>query len=185
MSRECRSWTTPCDHRPVSGITGVHHHDFTIPDPQPPGAPVIIRTVLSLALVCTTTLAAQQSSFVGVWTVSYPGGAMMENGVMTPIMATGTLSIAVQADSLVGSLVMDPNPELGPRPEVRMTAVAGAGAATFVSRSEATLSTNGDIADGDRHQHLEACRDRDDSPQRDGGTVRWRGSKWPTSRRSR
>ncbi len=105
---------------------------------------MIIRTVLSLALVCTTPLAAQQSSFVGVWTVSYPGGAMMDNGVMTPIMATGTLSIAVQADSLVGSLVMDPNPELGARPEVRMTAAAGAGAATFISRSEATLSTNGD-----------------------------------------
>jgi hypothetical protein len=103
----------------------------------------MIRTLLCLTVLSTSTLAAQQSPFVGTWSVSYPAGAMLENGIMTPIMATGVLSIIRSADSLVGELVMDPNPELGPRPMVRMAAAAGAGEVTFVSYSEATLTMNG------------------------------------------
>lgn len=68
----------------------------------------MIRTLLCLTALATTTLAAQQSPFVGTWALSYPGGAMMENGVVTPIMATGLLTVEETGDSLIATLVADP-----------------------------------------------------------------------------
>lgn len=104
----------------------------------------MIRILSLLILLSAPTLVAQESPLVGRWSVSYAGGATMDNGVMTPIMATGVLVISAKADSLVGELTMDPSPELGSRPMVRMAAGKGAGEATFTSLSEATISMNGD-----------------------------------------
>jgi len=104
----------------------------------------MMRALLCLLILASSPVVAQQSSFVGTWNLSYPGGAMRENGVMTPIMATGVLTITATGDSLIGTLVMNPHAELGSRPDVRMMAGVGSTEATFVSRSEATLSTNGE-----------------------------------------
>lgn len=104
----------------------------------------MIRPLLCLLALHTTALAAQQSPLVGNWQLSYPAGATIENGVATTIFGSGVLTVVRQADSLIGTLVMDANQQLAPRPPVRMAALAGSGAATFLSRSEATLSRNGE-----------------------------------------
>lgn len=104
----------------------------------------MIRPLLCLLAVHTTALAAQQPSLVGSWQLAYPAGATIENGVATTIFGKGVFTVVQQADSLIGTLVMDANPDLPGRPPVRMAAPAGTGAATFLSHSEATISMNGD-----------------------------------------
>jgi hypothetical protein len=101
------------------------------------------RALLCLLAFHTTALAAQAPSFVGGWQLSYPVGAMVENGEVTVIMGTGTLTIVAQGDSLIGTLVTDSTPGERPRPTVRLAAPAVTGAATFVSHSEATMNING------------------------------------------
>jgi len=103
----------------------------------------MLRTLSCLIVFGTTTLAAQQSPFAGTWRLSYPVGATIENGVVTPIMGAGTLVVTPVADSLIGELNMDPDPELPPRPAQRLAASATAPAATFIARSEATINMNG------------------------------------------
>jgi hypothetical protein len=103
----------------------------------------MLRTLCCLMVLNATALAAQQSPFAGTWRISYPVGATIENGVATPILGSGTLAIATVADSLVGELNMDPNPEFPPRPAQRLAAKAAAPEATFVSHTEATLNMNG------------------------------------------
>ncbi len=103
----------------------------------------MIRALFCLIVLGTSSLAAQQSPFVGSWTLSYTAGATVENGTTTPILGTGTLTIVSHADTLIGELVMDPNPEIPSRPPLRLVANGGGRDATFVSHSEATLSING------------------------------------------
>lgn len=103
----------------------------------------MLRTLCCLMVLNATALAAQQSPFAGTWRVTYPVGASIDNGVVIPIMGSGTLVVAPVADSLIGELNMDPDPELPARPAQRLAAPATAPAATFVARSEATLNMNG------------------------------------------
>jgi hypothetical protein len=104
----------------------------------------MLRTLCCLIVLNTTALAAQQSPFAGTWRLTYPVGATIENGVATPILGSGTLVVAAVADSLIGELNMDPNPELPPRPAQRMAATATAPEVTFVSHTEAVLNMNGE-----------------------------------------
>ena len=94
------------------------------------------------AMLCAGTLEAQQSALVGTWQVSYTAGMMMQDGVQTPLMATGTLTIAAEGDSLVGTLVSDPSEHMPARPPARLAAGKAPGAA-FVSRTKATINVNG------------------------------------------
>jgi hypothetical protein len=103
--------------------------------------------VCLLALTATSTaLTAQAPSFAGSWQLTYPRGTRVENGEATVMWGTGVLSIATQGDSLIGTLVGDPGPDMPPRPAVRLAAPAAAGEATFVSYSEATLNMNGTMS---------------------------------------
>ncbi len=103
----------------------------------------MIRTLCCLIVLHTSALAAQQSPFAGTWRISYPVGATIENGAATPILGSGTLVVVSVADSLIGKLDMDPDPELSPRPAQRLAAPVTAPAATFIARTEATLNMNG------------------------------------------
>ena len=96
-----------------------------------------MRSILLLATVLTAPalLSAQANPLVGRWAIEYPGGMQIENGVPTPIAATGVLTITSEGDSLIAVLV----PGDTSRPTVRMTAPAGNGTKTFVQRSEATM----------------------------------------------
>jgi hypothetical protein len=104
----------------------------------------MMRTIVLCSALFGSALSAQQPPLVGTWRITYTAGMRMEDGISTPIMATGTLTIAVQGDSLIGELVTDSSPGLPPRPPARLMAVATTGEATFTSRSKATVNVNGD-----------------------------------------
>jgi hypothetical protein len=101
------------------------------------------RATLCLLALYGPALSAQQPSLVGVWQVSYPAGARIENGTVTPLLATGLLTVVAKDDSLIGTLATNPTSDIPARPPARLTAKAGTGDVVFESRSEATLSLNG------------------------------------------
>ncbi len=102
------------------------------------------RLALLLALaLAPAQLAAQASPLAGEWSVTLATGMRNENGIETPIMQTGALSITAQGDSLVAIMKMQP-PEGAPaRPPSRMAAKVGM-PAVFVLTSQATLNVNGE-----------------------------------------
>lgn len=102
---------------------------------------------LAVALLACSPLAAQAQSIplAGKWTIEYAGGMRIENDTQTPIMAKALLTISVVGDSLVATLLMEPNPNLPPRPESRFAALKVAGnEVVFTQRSEARLNMNGE-----------------------------------------
>lgn len=100
------------------------------------------RAIVCILVLCSSALPAQQQPLVGVWQVSFPVGARIQNGTPTPIMATGVLTVEAKGDSLVADLVTDPSPDLPARPPIRLAARAGTGDAVFISRSKATIRAN-------------------------------------------
>lgn len=105
----------------------------------------MIRSLLAcLAALGAAPLAAQTPALVGTWKVSFPAGSTIENGVATPIMGGGILSIEATADSLIGILDRDPMPGVPLRPPARLAAPRGASPAVFVSRTMATINSNGE-----------------------------------------
>ena len=99
--------------------------------------------VIALSLACST-LQAQQHPLVGTWQVTFVAGMSIENGVSTPILGGGTLTIEAQGDSLIGTLVRDPMPGVADRPPARLAGKLGDGAVTLVSESKATINMNGE-----------------------------------------
>lgn len=105
----------------------------------------MIRSLVCALLLGSTTLSAQQPALVGTWRLTYPAGMRIENGVPTPIISDGTLTVTAQGDSLIGSLVTDPIPDVPARPPARLAAPKPASdEAVFTARSEATLNMNGE-----------------------------------------
>jgi len=105
--------------------------------------PMTRSLVIALALACST-LQAQQHQLVGTWQVSFVAGISIENGVETPILGGGTLTIEVQGDSLIGTLSRDPMPGVADRPPARLAGRLEDGAVTLVSESKATIQMNGE-----------------------------------------
>jgi hypothetical protein len=101
------------------------------------------RLATIMLLVSVSTVAAQQSPFAGAWQMSYVAGMRIENGVGTPVQATGVLTIEVRGDSLIGNLVTDPAPDRPIRPPLRMAAKAEGATPVFVSEGQATVRRNG------------------------------------------
>jgi hypothetical protein len=101
------------------------------------------RGLALLLILCPVAMHAQKPPLVGVWQVTYPAGMRIENDVETPIIATATLTIEAQGDSLIANLATHPSGDMAPRPPVRLAAKAGAGDATFTGQSKATLNING------------------------------------------
>jgi hypothetical protein len=95
--------------------------------------------LLSAGLLLPGALAAQAQPLVGSWAVTVPAGMRMENGVATPMQATGALTVRVEGDSLIGTLKMEPIEDAPDRPATRLTAkFATGGAVVFISRSVAS-----------------------------------------------
>jgi hypothetical protein len=101
------------------------------------------RFLLLALMVGTSALQAQQHPIVGTWQLSFTAGMRMENGMSFPISGTGTLTVSVEGDSLVGTLVTDSIPDMARRPPARLAGKTGEGAVTLISRSSATLNMNG------------------------------------------
>ena len=88
-------------------------------------------------------LAAQQQPLAGTWQVTFQAGMRIADGEATPIMASGTLTVKPEADSLIGTLVTNPAPDMPERPPVRLAAKASSGEATFTAHGTATINVNG------------------------------------------
>lgn len=101
------------------------------------------RTLVIVLALSHGALQAQQQPLAGSWQVTYPAGMRIENGVETPLIATGSLTIEPRADSLIATLATDPSPDMPPRPPLRLAAKAGTGEATFVAHSKGTINMNG------------------------------------------
>jgi hypothetical protein len=101
------------------------------------------RSLVVLLALFASVSQARDQSLVGTWRVRYPAGMRMENGEATVTMGTGTLTIQATNDSLVGELVIDPNPDLPARPPAHLAGKRGPGEAVLVSRTKATINMNG------------------------------------------
>jgi len=103
----------------------------------------MVRLAATALFFAASSLAAQQSPLVGTWKVVYPAGRTIDNGIETQIVATGSLVVVSTGDSLIGTLTVQPSAEVPARPPARMAARAGAGPATFVAQTKATINING------------------------------------------
>lgn len=95
--------------------------------------------------VAAATASAQANPLVGRWTVEYQRGMRNENGEMTPIMGTATLTLEQRGDSLVGSLAPAAGDQGNAPPAQPFAARAGVGGTTFVVKTQARLNMNGEI----------------------------------------
>ena len=94
-------------------------------------------------MLCSGTLQAQNQSLAGTWLVNFQAGMRIEDGVATPLMGTGTLTVQPAGDSLIGMLATTPGPDMPSRPPMRLAAKASTGEATFIAHSKATINMNG------------------------------------------
>lgn len=103
-----------------------------------------MKRVLAVAFVLgAAPLAAQQAPHVGVWRMTYPVKMRVENGMVTPVSGTGTLTISASGDSLLATLEADPMPDVDPRPPLQLGGKPSGANVTLVGRSTATLNFNG------------------------------------------
>lgn len=102
------------------------------------------RPLLVFLVLSSASLHAQQPPLVGSWQLTYPVGMQIDNGVPTVITGSGRLTVEARQDSLIGTLVTDPRPDLPPRPPAQLAALAGTGEVTFISRVKGALNTNGE-----------------------------------------
>ena len=101
---------------------------------------IVLATAIA---VVPSRSAAQDHPLVGVWSITFPAGLRVENGVPTTITRTGKLTVVAAGDSLVATLATDPAEGQPPRPAVRLATKAGAGDAVFVQRSKVRINLNG------------------------------------------
>ncbi len=99
--------------------------------------------LLSLVALAAASPASAQGSLSGVWKVTYPAGARVDNGEQSVIMGTGTIRIEAHGDSLLGEFVPDPVPDLPAPKPIRMTGPAGKGPVALVSHQMAMVEVNG------------------------------------------
>jgi len=105
-----------------------------------------VLATLALGLVIAAPVAsAQGHPLAGRWTVEYQRGMRHENGEMTPIMGTATLTLEQRGDSLVGTLAPAGDDQGNAPPAQQFAAKGSASGATFVVKSQARLNMNGDI----------------------------------------
>lgn len=99
--------------------------------------------VVAALLAIPSALSAQGSPLIGTWNMSLPGGAKFENGVMTPMMTTGVLTVEATADSLVATLTMAPPEGQEQRPPSRFTTKLSTGnEVTFVQPTKGRMTRN-------------------------------------------
>src|SRR5262245_31950872 len=103
--------------------------------------PMVRGTLFAAATAATAVLVALPAALVaephplvGVWKIDFPGGMRIENGNVTVMRLTGTLTVTAESDSLIATLVSDPQDET-PRRTIRLAAKSVSGDVTFVNRS--------------------------------------------------
>jgi hypothetical protein len=81
---------------------------------------------------------------IGTWKVTYPWHIEVVNGVVTPTMEIGKLTVEARGDSLVATLITDASPQFARRRLLHFAALAGSNASTtFVMRDLVTMNMGG------------------------------------------
>lgn len=101
--------------------------------------------LLLLSAADVNALRAQGSALPGKWSIDYERGRRVENETVAPIMGTGTLTIAVQADSVVLMLESGPRPDGTTPPATRIAGKLSTDGATLVHTQVVTLNMNGEM----------------------------------------
>ncbi|WP_337172839.1 hypothetical protein [Gemmatimonas aurantiaca] len=100
---------------------------------------------VAAALCMAAPLAAQPASpLLGKWSIEWELGRRVEDGVPSPIRASGVLTVVASGDSLLGTFEVTQRSDNAtpPKPFTVGGRVTASGAA-FVQRSEARLNMNG------------------------------------------
>ncbi len=105
------------------------------------------RTLATLLALAGSSLHAQQATLVGTWQLSFPIGMQVDNGVPTPILGTGMLTVEAVGDSLIATLVTDHAPDMPARPPARLAAGMRTGEAVFTSHAPGQINMNGEERD--------------------------------------
>lgn len=105
-----------------------------------------MRHALVMLSLLASPLAAQGTPLVGKWKITFPAGMKNENGVVTRLTGTGILSVEQVNDSLIGTIVADPEPGVPARPNRRLAAKAvGGSEATFISVGKGRIERDGEV----------------------------------------
>jgi hypothetical protein len=108
---------------------------------------VLTTTVLLAAALVTPShhgLAQGSNPLLGKWSIEYERGRRMQDGVATPLMGTGTLTIAASGDSLLATLQAGSREDGTVPPPATFGGRASAGAAVFVQQQTVTVNINGE-----------------------------------------
>lgn len=108
------------------------------------------RRILTTAFFATllgagAPLQAQSTApIVGKWAIDYERGRRVENDVVTPVMAKGTITIAVDGDSLIATLDQGPRPDGTPTPAAKLGGRISNGSAVFLQSQQVRMNMNGE-----------------------------------------
>ena len=97
-----------------------------------------------LVSVAAPASAQSAAALVGKWNIEYERGRRMEDGVVTPVMGTGTLTIAMKGDSAEATLQAGPRPDGTPSPAATFRGAIDAAKVVFVQKSTVMLNMNGE-----------------------------------------
>ena len=109
----------------------------------------LLRLAALVLSVAVAPIQAQSNPLLGKWTVEYTRGVSVENGVSTPVMGTGTLTIVQDADSLLGTIDGSLRPDGSMAPATKLGGRLTNGSGVLISRSKAKVNRNGEISEID------------------------------------
>ena len=93
------------------------------------------NAIVLLIMTCSLLPAPQAHPLVGAWRVTYPWHVEVKNGVATPVMETGEMTVEARGDSLVASIARE-----GKR-AIRLATRRGPGDVTFIARDSVTFTS--------------------------------------------
>lgn len=100
---------------------------------------------LAALLLVAPPLAAQGHPLVGKWAIELQVGFVSKDGETVPLMGKGTLTFAVEGDSLIGMMQIEPGEGEPVRPPARLAAKLVVGPVTFVRKGSLTTNSNGEL----------------------------------------
>ena len=103
-------------------------------------------TLAALLLAAPAAAAAQSHPLVGKWAIEYAGGTRIENDEVTHFMLKGTLTIAAQGDSLVGTLEIIPAEGMHAGSASRLAARRTDGPVGFETKGQVRFNENGEMS---------------------------------------
>jgi hypothetical protein len=106
---------------------------------------ILLSAAFLSALAAPVAISAQSNPLVGKWRVEYERGRRIENGTPTPMMGTGTLTIAPQGDSLSATLETGPRPDGTPAPPSTFGGRQRGAEAVFVQNVSVQMNMNGEL----------------------------------------